>query len=128
VRTFSKSVTRLLLRIVFGFAVAVSGLLFISQYGVYRNGYDYCLDITPEDLYRAAPSPENVEAGVEMSIWPLSPICHWDYGSLEVSSPLLGWGPTYVFYGGLLVAGVAAITLIALKILQSRRQGRAAKH
>lgn len=126
-RTISKSVTRLLLKIVFGIALAVSGVMFISQYGVYRNGFDYCLDITPEALYRAAPIPESVGVGVEMSIWPLSPICHWQYGSLEVRSPLIGWGPTYVFYGGLLLAGVVAIFSITSEILQSRGKRREAK-
>jgi hypothetical protein len=83
--------------------------------------------MTPDAIHFAAKVPESVEVGVEMSLWPLSPICHWQYGKLEVSSPLPGWGYTYVFYGGLLVAGVVAIVSLKPEILHSRRERREAK-
>ncbi len=106
-------------------SLVVSVVLFMGQYGVYRNGYRSCLDMTPDSIYFAAKVPESVEVGVEMSLWPLSPICHWQAENVKASQPLLDWGYTYFFYGGLLVAFLAASTLTTAAILFALRQRRA---
>jgi hypothetical protein len=117
---------RLVLGLVIAIALFTSTLVLFGQFGMAITSYRTCLDITPDAMYLAAQVPESVETGVDQAFWPLSPICHWQYEHIKMSLPLLGWGYTYVFYSGLLVAGVAAITWISFEILHVRRRLRAA--
>jgi large-conductance mechanosensitive channel len=119
-----KNIIRLAFGIVIAIALFTSVRLLIGSYITPEVNLNTCHDITPDGMFLAAQVPESVETGVDVSFWPLSPICHWQFGIVKASKPLFDWGYTYVFYGGLLVAGVAAITWVMAEIIQALRRRR----
>jgi hypothetical protein len=88
-----------------------------------RNNVHLCDSLTPEEVLRAAPTPENVEVGVSTSYWPLASVCNWRGGEVVRSLALNNdWTYTYWFYGGLLATFLTALIWITAEILLSRRR------
>lgn len=125
VELFWSVVWRLILGVIFLGSLVYSALVMLGAAIGGRNSIHLCDSLTPQDVFNAAPSPENVEVGVSISYWPLSIVCNWRGGDVVRSLALDDWSATYWFYGSLLLACVVAFFWITVEIWLSRRRGQA---